>query len=96
VALWAPETDHDLDRIWDHVETWVSQEAADHTVRELIRLGNELETMGALSSPWPGLFKKWVMDRHYLFVFRPIHDDIHVLGIFGRKEQWFQRMSARI
>jgi plasmid stabilization system protein ParE len=96
VAVWAPETADDLVRIWEHVSQWTSIEAADATIEQLLDVGERLRPSEAIRSAWPGIFKRWVLRRRYLLVIRTRDREIEILGVFGRKEAWFRRMSGRL
>ena len=104
MAIWAPETEGDLDRICAHNEQWMGEEALDALLKWLRDQGDALTARDGREHPvlLPKeryCFKNYKDNRRkqYIFVFRENdRREIEILAVYSSNENWNATMTRRI
>jgi len=104
MAIWARETEGDLDRIYAHNEQWMQERDLYALLSWLIDQGNALTARDGREHPvllpeerYCHRNYKSNKRKQYIFVFREsVRNEIEILAVYSSNENWNAAVTRRI
>jgi plasmid stabilization system protein ParE len=103
MAIWAPETEGDFDRIYAHNEQWMEDDALQALMEWLREQGDALtvndgreHTLLLPKERYCHRNYKGNKRKQYIFVFRESdRHDIEILAVYSSNENWNSTVAGR-
>jgi plasmid stabilization system protein ParE len=104
--VWAPQTEDDFDRFWDHNARYEMDNIQQVALAEWIKdTGDKLTYTSGRSSGWLRENERYTHRNHskrrqYIYIFRRASDDatnnsVEILAVYSSAEQWDVAVQRR-